>query len=458
MIEGLKKIQQSNHQIIKPSKLLSYKHCYKIKECVFFYRELNINRLFLSGGKLKAIMESLTKVFKELEIIKNEIASQGEEMLSQVEKFPVGVGVLNEDGTIERVNDSFCKIYGYKKEELLGENFIKIIPEQHKALHKELHKKFMEHNYELVGRWAVRKKDGTTIDVLANAAYILIKDQPKQVLLMVEISNLEKIEKDLGRTIDELNKNLKDLSEDMEKLQMKLDSQDSAMGIMRHDMLKPLKNIEGMSDYLLENKLSEEEQKEWINMIKQQSLKAQKLMQVMSGLEKMEVGIYKPHVEKFDVLGLLKHIYDVLKPHFDSKELKYYLKADNPKPVEQDQPYLIHADKFFIELMLTNLITNAVEASPKKQAITIEISTNEIIEISIHNWGTVPEEIRETFFEKYVTKGKPQGTGLGTYIAKVIAESHSGMISMYSSEEEGTTVVIALPITGKYYVPKSRFY
>jgi signal transduction histidine kinase len=57
----------------------------------------------------------------------------------------------------------------------------------------------------------------------------------------------------------------------------------------------------------------------------------------------------------------------------------------------------------------------------------------------------VPEEIRDRFFEKYTTAGKATGTGLGTYSARLIAETHGGSVHLETSEETGTTVSVHLP-------------
>jgi len=84
-----------------------------------------------------------------------------------------------------------------------------------------------------------------------------------------------------------------------------------------------------------------------------------------------------------------------------------------------------------------------VEASPKKETITVAMNQGEGITISIHNQGTVPEEIRDNFFEKYATAGKYSGTGLGTYSARLIAETLGGEISLETLEENGTTIRIS---------------
>ncbi|WP_424582554.1 ATP-binding protein, partial [Tunicatimonas sp.] len=54
-------------------------------------------------------------------------------------------------------------------------------------------------------------------------------------------------------------------------------------------------------------------------------------------------------------------------------------------------------------------------------------------------------ELRDSFFEKFATAGKKKGTGLGTYIAKLVVNMHQGSIAYHSSEEYGTDIVILLP-------------
>ena len=59
--------------------------------------------------------------------------------------------------------------------------------------------------------------------------------------------------------------------------------------------------------------------------------------------------------------------------------------------------------------------------------------------------GAVPAAIRDRFFSKFATAGKKDGTGLGAYGAKLIAEIHGAKISMTTSDQKGTTVTAAFP-------------
>jgi two-component system sensor histidine kinase/response regulator len=58
----------------------------------------------------------------------------------------------------------------------------------------------------------------------------------------------------------------------------------------------------------------------------------------------------------------------------------------------------------------------------------------------------VPAAIRERFFDKFATAGKAEGTGLGTYSARLLAQAQQGDVHMHTSDESDTTVItVSLP-------------
>jgi len=61
--------------------------------------------------------------------------------------------------------------------------------------------------------------------------------------------------------------------------------------------------------------------------------------------------------------------------------------------------------------------------------------------IEIRNKGVVPPDVRDRFFQKFVTSGKAYGTGLGTYSAMRMVEAQGGRLEMRTSDESAETVV-----------------
>jgi signal transduction histidine kinase len=103
-------------------------------------------------------------------------------------------------------------------------------------------------------------------------------------------------------------------------------------------------------------------------------------------------------------------------------------------------------DAMFCYSLFQNLIKNACEAAPDNSRVTVVLSDETPLRIMIQNKGVVPSEIRERFFDKFVTYGKHGGTGLGTYSAKMLTEAQNGTISMTVSDKENlTTINVTLP-------------
>ena len=91
--------------------------------------------------------------------------------------------------------------------------------------------------------------------------------------------------------------------------------------------------------------------------------------------------------------------------------------------------------------ILSNLLSNAVEASPVIETITIDLEQQENVILGMCNVGTVAEAVRKHFFEKYKTYGKQGGTGLGTYSAKLMSDVMGFKIYMDTSDAENRTCI-----------------
>ncbi len=113
--------------------------------------------------------------------------------------------------------------------------------------------------------------------------------------------------------------------------------------------------------------------------------------------------------------------------------------------MSSDDIFMISGEELLCYTMLSNIIKNAVEACEKKKTVTIDMKNSTVQEIKVHNPGCVPQKIRGSFFDKYMTHGKPEGTGLGTYSALLMAKVQNGDIQLYTDEEKGTSVTIFLP-------------
>lgn len=100
-----------------------------------------------------------------------------------------------------------------------------------------------------------------------------------------------------------------------------------------------------------------------------------------------------------------------------------------------------------LERVFFNLILNACEASRGNGAITVRTGkTEEQFQIRVSDSGPgIPEMVRDTLFDPFVSYGKPNGTGLGLAIVSKIVQDHSGHVAIEETSENGTTVLVVLP-------------
>ena len=112
----------------------------------------------------------------------------------------------------------------------------------------------------------------------------------------------------------------------------------------------------------------------------------------------------------------------------------------------EDEARKVVADADYLNRILYNLVTNAVQAMPKGGKLTIDVykEANEIV-IAVKDTGVgIPKEIRgKMFTPMFTTKSKGQGFGLP--VVKRMTESLGGTVTFESQEGKGTTFTIRLP-------------
>ncbi len=120
---------------------------------------------------------------------------------------------------------------------------------------------------------------------------------------------------------------------------------------------------------------------------------------------------------------------------------------------EAGEPLWVHADAGRLEQVLLNLLTNAIAYAPGTERIDVRLRREDgsaTIEVQDYGQGIPPTEI-ERIFTRYYQADRPgdgasAGLGLGLFIAQEIVAAHGGTIEARSTEGEGTTFAIRLPL------------
>jgi K+-sensing histidine kinase KdpD len=97
--------------------------------------------------------------------------------------------------------------------------------------------------------------------------------------------------------------------------------------------------------------------------------------------------------------------------------------------------------------LLSQLLKNAIEASRHSPTIHIlAAQSNEQVVITIKNSDPIPSAVRTQFFDKFVSHGKPNHMGMGSYTAKLLCLVQGGGIDFHTDDELGTEIYVHLPL------------
>jgi len=183
----------------------------------------------------------------------------------------------------------------------------------------------------------------------------------------------------------------------------------------------------------------EEEQLEQLKKISTTGCKMLNMINLSLDMYRMEQGTYQFEPAPVDLVSVIVDIIEENSMLTMLRGVSVDIRLSDAPPDDGEQ-LMVKGEKLLLYSMIADIIKNAIEASPDDEQITVALNPGDPISIGVHSKGTVPEEIRETFFGKYVTAGKGGGTGLGTYSARPIAEAHGANVRLDSSDQDGTTV------------------
>lgn len=211
-----------------------------------------------------------------------------------------------------------------------------------------------------------------------------------------------------------------------------------------HELRTPLAALTAASHLLQRSDLPADQRTKLSQTILNEVQRLNDLTTDFLELSRLESG--RTHFEREPVHlgGLVQESLEVVRAQAESKEIKLETEID---------PSLtpVHGDRKILKQLLLNLLTNAIKYSPPESVVTVVLRSegNEVLmEVRDTGRGISPEDQKRLFQRFYRagnTQDEVQGTGLGLVIAKRIAESHEGSISVESTLGKGSTFTVRLP-------------
>ena len=235
------------------------------------------------------------------------------------------------------------------------------------------------------------------------------------------------------------------LQDDCDSMIEKAKLQEEVEHIVRHDIKGPLAGMIGIAQNLASDSTLGKNQIEQLRVLEDTAFQAVNIINLSSELFKIETGSFQLNPQPVVIKEILLRIAKISEAAFSGKRIKIDVETNFN---EKDETVRAQGDPMLCYSIFSNLIKNACEASPEDTAVSIKCFDENPLKICIRNKGTVPADIRGSFFDKYATRGKKGGTGIGTYSAKLLTEAQLGKIEMSTSDSKNETdIIITLPRT-----------
>jgi PAS domain S-box-containing protein len=433
----VRETQQAGYKVVEDRR--------RRKDGSTFPIEANIQYINLDRGYLVAVVRDIT----ERKRAEDRIAEQA----AFLDKARDGIIARDLEGKVLFWNEGAERIFGWKREEMLGENVSAI-------LYANLDK-FKEINRLALGQgeWTgeVQHLTKTGSEIVTECRCTLIRDaegQPKSVLaIYTDITERKLIEAQFLRA-------------------QRMESIGTLAGGIAHDLNNILTPIMLSIDSL--KMVSDNPRASGI--LETISISARRGADIVRQVLSFARGVEGERVE--------------IQPRHLVKDLEHIIKDTFPKNIRlvfsiAHNTWTITGDPTQIHQVLLNLSVNARDAMPDGGTLTINVENavldehyasmhleakpGRYVAISVADSGHgIPSALVDKIFEPFfTTKQLSNGTGLGLSTVMAIVKSHQGLINVYSEENKGTTFTVYLPAienspdtqtarSGKVSLPRGR--
>ena len=330
----------------------------------------------------------------------------------------IGVVLADLSGTIYEANDAFLHMLGYNRGDFNAGrlNWNSLTSEEHRKIaeikNRELIKKGRVQQYEK----EFIKKDKSRVPVIIGKT-LVNKDQVVFIAFVLDITERKRLE----------------------------ERKDEFIGIASHELKTPLTSIKGYTQ-ILERMINGTGNKAAGTLLSKTNLYIDRLSGLIADLldvSKIQSGKIIFNKEEFEAHELVKESIEGIQNTSEQHTIKLV------KSVRQT----LYGDRFRLEQVLHNLLTNAIKYSPRAKRIIVRMSktkTSVVISVQDFGIGIAPKYQTQLFKRFYRVESSAKefsGLGIGLYISSEIVRRHGGKIRVESTEGAGSIFFVELPIS-----------
>jgi PAS domain S-box-containing protein len=352
-----------------------------------------------------------------------------------VEHTPTAVARTTRDGRFAIANPAMARMLGYPSpEELIADvtnmTDLYVDPDDRRKLSEKLAKEGVVEGYELT----MRRRDGSTIDVMANVTMIIGDDgTPAGVeAVAVDVTQRKEAEREAREARLEAERANQAKSEFMSR--------------MSHELRTPLNSIIGFAQLLEFDDLTDTQQDSVTHVLKAGHHLLGLINEVLD-IARIEAGRLNLSMEPVPLRDTLTEVVDLIRPIANRRQVEIHIDKSS------DCRRHVFADHQRLKQALLNLVSNAVKYNRVAGRVTVGCESGEEgrLRISVADTGSgISPEMLERIFTPFDRLGaggsSEEGSGLGLVLSRHLIEAMGGTLEVESEVGVGSTFTLTLAL------------
>lgn len=351
------------------------------------------------------------------------LAERAESIRAILDTVVDAIITIDSRGTILTFNPAAERMFGTRREKILGQNVSALMTGQHRTDHSRYIASYLTgHTKNVIGKnreFTARKADGTIFPIELAVGEMFVGESLRFVGIIRDITErkqLERIKREFISTVSH-------------ELKTPLTSITGALGLARSGVVG----------------LLTEQMQQIIDIAYRNSERLGVLVTDILDIEKIDAGQMSYDMQTSDIGRLVAESVASMQPFAGEYGVRFEVTSEAEEPTFTGDPSRITQ-------VISNLLSNAVKFSRSGQRVEVgSRSTDDALMFSVKDYGEgIPEELQGRIFTRFFRVDSADdrhssGTGLGLSICRPIAEAHGGTLTVESRPGEGSTFTFRIP-------------